>query len=113
MAISWAVLSIRSSSSQLRPEAESAEDPPRLYHLRLDAGRREVDLIAEAPDGRIVAIEVKASVAPKPEDAVHLAWLRDELGSQCAAGVVFHTGPRNYGLGKGIAAMPMATLWSS
>ncbi len=91
--------------SQLRPEAECSEIAPRLHHLRLDTGRREVDLIAESADGRIVAIEIKASAAPKLADAVHLAWLRDQLGKQFISGIVLHTGPRNYRLDERIMAM--------
>jgi uncharacterized protein len=99
--------------SQLRPEAEFAEDPIRLHHLRLDNGRREIDFIAEAPDGRVVAIEVKATSAPKPSDGVHLRWLREQLGARVHATIVLHTGPRNYDLGDGVYAMPIATLWGN
>lgn len=99
--------------SQLRVEADSSASPPRLYHLRLDTGRRDVDVIAEAPDGRVVAIEVKASAAPKPGDAVHLVWLREQLGRQFVAGIVLHSGPRAYKLADQIHALPIATLWST
>jgi uncharacterized protein len=97
--------------SQLRPELEVATYPPLLYHLRRDDSSREIDLIAEAPDGRVLAIEVKASSAPTVADARHLAWLRDELGATFAAGVVFHTGPRQFMLGENIYALPIACLW--
>jgi predicted AAA+ superfamily ATPase len=97
--------------SQLRPEAELAEDPITLHHLRLDTGRHEVDILAEAPDGRLIAIEIKASAAPKPSDAAHLVWLREQLGKKVHAAIVLHTGPRTYGLGNGVLAMPIATSW--
>ncbi len=32
----------------------------RAYHLRVEGGRREVDLLMEAPNGRLIVIEVKA-----------------------------------------------------
>ena len=97
--------------SQLRPEAAFAEVPVSLYHLRHEGGRHEVDLIAEAPDGRIVAIEVKSTAAPTIRDAVHLAWLRDQLGDRFVCGVVFHTGPRRLALGDRVDALPIATIW--
>ncbi len=97
--------------SQLRPEVEASDHPPRLHHLRLDDARHECDLIAEAPDGRIIAIEIKSSAAPKAEDARHLAWLRDQLGPQFVAGVLFHTGPRRFRLGERIVALPISSLW--
>jgi uncharacterized protein len=99
--------------SQLRPEAECSEKGVRLHHLRLDNGRREIDVIAEAPDGRVVAIEIKSASAPKSEDAAHLIWLREQLGKQCVAAVVLHTGPRSYRLGDGVVAMPICSLWAA
>jgi uncharacterized protein len=99
--------------SQLRTEAELADYPVRLYHLRLDTGRREVDLIAETPDGRIVAIEVKSSAAPKPSDAAHLVWLKEKLGNKLHTSIILHTGPRTYRLGSGVLAMPIATIWGT
>jgi len=98
---------------QLRPEQEVAEMPVRLHHLRLDAGRHECDLLAEAADGRVLAMEVKATAAPKREDARHLTWLRDELGATFAGGVVFHTGPRAFALGDRIVALPIGHLWGA
>ena len=99
--------------SQLRPEAHLAETPLNLYHLRHEAGRHEIDLIAEANDGRVIAIEIKSTAAPTRNDATHLAWLRDRLGDQFVAGIVFHTGPRSRTLDDQIHALPIATIWGS
>jgi predicted AAA+ superfamily ATPase len=97
--------------SQLRPELGISSLQPRLHHLRLDDGSREVDLIAEAPDGRIVAIEIKSTAAPEPRDAKHLEWLRHLMGDQFVCGVVLHTGPRPFSLGPRIHALPICSIW--
>ncbi len=97
--------------SQLRPETGLSATRPRLYHLRTEGGRHEIDLVAELGGQRLVAVEVKASAAPSDEDARHLHWLRDEIGSRFLAGVVLHTGPRVYRLGERIVAAPISTLW--
>ena len=97
--------------AQLRPEAVIAESEPRLYHLRTEAGRHEVDVIAELGGGRVLGIEIKAAAAPGDADARHLRWLREELGDRMIAGVILHTGPRLYTLSGGIIAAPIATLW--
>ncbi len=97
--------------NQLRPELETAGYPPRLHHLRLENGQREVDLIAERPDGSVVAIEIKASAAPTRADAAHLTWLRDRLGESFVAGIVFHTGPRPFRLDEQVHALPISCLW--
>ena len=99
--------------SQLRPEIEASHVQPRLHHLRLDGGRHECDLIAETADGRIIAIEVKSSAAPKVDHARHLAWLRNELGTKFVAGIVLHTGPRRFALGERIVALPISSLWGT
>ncbi len=98
--------------SQLRPEREVSTVAPTLYHLRQEHGRREIDLLAEAPDGRVVAMEIKATSAPDARAAEHLFWLRDQLGEAFVAGIVFHTGPRAFSLGKRVHALPISVLWA-
>jgi uncharacterized protein len=98
--------------SQLRGELEICETRPRLYHLREQQGRREVDIVAELGGGRVIGCEVKASASVRPEDGRHLSWLRDELGTRFVAGVVFHTGPRAFSLGDRITALPISAIWS-
>jgi len=46
-----------------------------------------------------------------PRDARHLAWLRDELGTNFQRGIVLHTGATTYPLGERLWAMPIAALW--
>jgi predicted AAA+ superfamily ATPase len=98
--------------AQLRPEVPVSKGRPRLYHLRTKEGRQEIDLIAELAGQRLIGIEIKATGAPRRSDARHLAWLRDQLGEQFIAGVVFHTGPYVFKLDERITAVPIATLWS-
>jgi len=59
----------------------------------------------------LVGMEVKATAAPGPADARHLAGLRDRYPDTFVAGVVLHTGPRAYGLGERLAAVPISALW--
>jgi predicted AAA+ superfamily ATPase len=99
-------------ASQLRVELTIAQTRPRLFHVRQEQGRHEVDLVGELAGRHVAAIEVKASAAPDRDDAVHLTWLRDRLGSRFARGVVLHTGPRTYPLGDRIVAAPICTLWA-
>lgn len=98
-------------AAQLRAELAASELNPRLYHLREEHGRREVDLVIETAGSRIIGIEVKAASAVTTSDARHLAWLRDEVGEQFAAGIVFHTGSLVFPLGQDIVAAPVASLW--
>jgi predicted AAA+ superfamily ATPase len=99
-------------AAQLRAELASASSRPRLYHLRQQQGRFEVDLLAELGGGRLIGIEVKADAAPSADSARHLAALRDQYPETFVAGIVLHTGPRAYRLGDRLAAAPISTLWS-
>ena len=97
--------------AQIRPEVELSPSRPRLHHLRARDGGHEVDLIAELPANSVVAIEIKATAAPKASDARHLIWMRDRLGERFLAGAVLHTGPRPFRLAERIFALPICTLW--
>lgn len=98
--------------AQLRAEATVAEARPRMFHLRQEDGRHEVDIVAEIRGGAVIGIEIKAASAPTADTARHLAWLRDQLGDRFIAGVVLHTGPATYSLGQKLVAAPICTLWS-
>ncbi|MGH9164940.1 MAG: ATP-binding protein [Acidimicrobiales bacterium] len=99
-------------AAQLRPETQVARNRARLYHLRQEQGRREIDLLAEVGAERVIGIEVKADSAPTAASARHLGWLRDELGDRFVGGVVLHTGPIAFALGERITAAPISTLWA-
>ncbi|WP_449060454.1 ATP-binding protein [Planomonospora algeriensis] len=86
------------------------DDPPTLWYYR-DKEQREIDFILEASDGRIIAIEIKASTSPSASSAKHLAWLRDKLGNRFVQGIVLHLGPQSLSFGDRILSLPMSALW--
>ena len=88
--------------------AQAAEAEVR--HLRLKGGRREIDLIIERPDQRVVAIEVKLSSAIDQNDVKNLLWLREKIGDDLLDAVVVNTGSRAYRRKDGIAVVPAALL---
>ncbi len=88
--------------------------PARMFHLR-DRGGLEVDALLEASDGRVVAVEIKASTIARRADAAAMASLRDRLdhvGDQFVVGIVFHTGTQRRALGDRLVALPIADLWT-
>ena len=99
--------------AQLRPELALSPARARLFHVRQQQGRFEVDLLVELDAGRVIAFEVKADAAPGPDAARHLARLRDELGDRFVAGVVLHTGPSTYRLGERLTALPISSIWGA
>jgi uncharacterized protein len=99
--------------SQLRAEIVVSESRPRLYHIRQEQGRFEVDVIGELGGGQVVGMEVKATAAPSGGDARHLVGLRESLGDTFLAGILFHTGPRAFALAERVTAVPISTLWAT
>ena len=98
--------------AQLRPECSAGTNRVQLHHLRLDNGKREIDLIAEYQDGTVAAIEVKASAAPSAADASHIEWLAEQLGEKFRVGVVLHTGARAFRLSPNAVAIPLSAIWA-
>jgi hypothetical protein len=92
----------------VRVYAQAAE--ARVRHLRLQGGRREVDLIAERLDGRVVAIEVKLGAEVRDDDVRNLLWLREQIRSDLLDAVVVNTGPGAYRRPDGVAVVPAALL---
>lgn len=99
-------------AAQLRAELALVPDRPTLSHLREGQGRRQIDLIVELPGSRVIAVEVKATAAPKKDAGRHLGWLRDQLGERFVRGVVLHTGPKTWELEERVLAAPIAALWT-
>lgn len=88
--------------------AEAAD--ARVSHMRILDGTREIDLVVERPDGRVVALEVKLSAAADDGDAAHLIWLRDRIGEDLVDAAIINTGPRAYRRADGIGVIPLALL---
>ncbi|MEZ5382773.1 MAG: ATP-binding protein [Microthrixaceae bacterium] len=82
-----------------------------LFHWS-DRGGAEVDLVLEASDGRVVAIEVKAAVDINEADTRWLKKMRDKLGDQFVVGMVLHCGDQPRRLGDRVVAMPVSSLWA-
>jgi len=67
------------------------QERARLYHYRTK-DKVEVDAILETPDGRVVAIEVKAGATVRSEDLAGLRHIAQRLGPRLVAGYVLYTG---------------------
>jgi len=92
----------------VRVAAQAAE--ARVGHFRLHSGRREIDLIVERADRRVLGIEVKLAQVVDDSDVAHLRWLRQELGDDVLDAVIVTTGPEAYRRSDGIAVVPLALL---
>jgi predicted AAA+ superfamily ATPase len=91
-----------------RVYAQSAEAT--VGHLRTYSGDREVDLIVENQEKRIVAVEVKLKRTIRDEDVQHLHWLKETIGDELADAIVVNTGESAYRRSDGIGVVPAALL---
>ncbi len=82
----------------------------RVRHLRTRAGEREIDLIIERDDGRIVALEVKLAATIDAADTRHLEWLAKSIGTDLLDAGIITTGKEAYRRKDGIAVIPAALL---
>ncbi len=82
----------------------------RVYHLRTQDTRHEVDAIIELPEGGIVAVETKLARTITDDDTKHLIWLRDKIRDDLVAAIVVHTGPEAYTRRDGVHVVPLALL---
>ncbi len=93
-------------SVRVYADAASAQ----VGHLRTKESDREIDLIVEGEDRRVVAIEVKLSESVSDKDVRHLNWLHAQLGDRLADRVVVTTGEHAYRRPDGVAVVPLALL---
>ena len=96
------------ATQSVRVYAQQAE--ARVFHLNTSGAQREVDLIVERADGRVVALEVKLARAIDDADVRHLRWLADKLGDRLLDAAVLSTGPRAYRRADGIGVVPLGLL---
>ena len=92
--------------------AEWAEEEVGLYHFR-DKRKREVDIVLERPDGRIVGVEVKASATVRRQDFDGLAALAEFARAAFERGVLLYTGLQALPFHRGPArlhALPLARI---
>jgi len=82
----------------------------RLYHYRTK-DKVEVDAVLETPDGRVVAVEVKAGATVRTGDLAGLRHLAQRLGSRFVAGYVLYTGQQTLPFGDRLRALPIDALW--
>ena len=92
----------------VRVYAQAAEAT--VHHMRSRNGGREVDLIVQRADQRVVAFEVKLARDVDDTDVAHLNWLRFQLGDDLLDAAVITTGPEAYRRADGIAVIPAALL---
>ena len=97
-------------AAELRRQQSWSQSDFQLFAYR-NSNNREVDCLVELNDGRVVAIEVKASSTVRSSYFRHLEFLREELGERFLAGIVLSTAPDPARFGDRMWALPVSSLW--
>ncbi len=103
LAENFVAMELRKQLGWLDPHAD-------LFHFRTMSGR-EVDVLIERPDGRIVGIEVKAASSVVPQDFRNLRYLRDAVGQRFCRGVLLYLGSEGLAFDAQMFALPISALW--
>jgi predicted AAA+ superfamily ATPase len=83
-----------------------------MYHYRSKDGT-EVDVVLEAPDGRVVGIEVKAAATVRSSDFAGLRHLQARTGDRFQLGLVLYTGRETLSFGDRLGCTPISALWEA
>jgi uncharacterized protein len=97
---------------EISKQLDWLDAPVARGHWRTHDGD-EADLVLEREDGKVVALEVKASSRVRPGELRSLATLRRKLASQFLGGLVLYTGQRAYTHDTSVHVVPLARLWQT
>ncbi len=86
------------------------ETQAKPYHFRTAAGE-EVDVVLEAPNRRVVGVEVKGTATLRERDLRGLQALADVAGRRFHSGVLLYFGEATIPFGDRVFAMPISRLW--
>jgi uncharacterized protein len=95
---------------ELRRQLTWAQTEVTLFHWQ-DRSGAEVDIVLEAADGRVAAIEVKTGHTAKPEWFRWLGQMRDAIGDKFITGVALYAGSDVLPFGDRLIAAPIFALW--
>jgi len=83
-----------------------------LFHYR-DSDMKEVDLVLEFIDGKVIAIEIKAASSVSNNDFSGLKTLRNLLDNRFHCGLLLYTGTEVQPFGDRLFVAPISSIWQS
>lgn len=98
---------------ELLKHATWANDQVHIHHFR-DNRKSEIDLVIERGDGKVVGIEVKASMTVGPQDFTGLSAFADYVDSRFLGGFLYYSGETVLPFrlrGRLFHALPLSSLW--
>jgi predicted AAA+ superfamily ATPase len=96
--------------TELRKQISWCDFRVEIYHFRTLAGR-EVDVVLEDNQGRVVGVEVKSSATVVKKDFAGLNALSEAAGKKFVRGIVLYCGDTVVPFGERMVAMPVNSMW--
>ena len=96
---------------ELRKHSAWSETQPEFFYWRTASGQ-EVDIVLEDSAGRLVGIEIKASVTLGGSDVRGLQAMANAVGKRWICGVVLYTGTEVIPFGANLHGLPLSHLWA-
>ena len=96
--------------TEIKKQQSWSDSDYALFHYR-DCDNKEVDLVLELDDGKIIGIEVKAASSFTRSDFAGLQALKNMLGDRFHCGIVLYTGTQAQPFGDRLFAAPVSSLW--
>lgn len=96
---------------ELKKQMTWSQQICQIYHYR-NLNNQEIDVILEAPDSKVVAIEIKLSHSVSASDFSAIKGLEEELGDTFHRGIVLYMGERVVPFGINKHAVPLSILWN-
>lgn len=97
--------------NELMKQAGWAQTNVTFAHFR-SGDKHEVDLVIEANDGRVAAVEIKAGSKVTDADFAGMRMLRDKLGTDFVSGVLLNLGQLAYRYDDRLFVQPLERLWT-
>ncbi|OPG06643.1 hypothetical protein B1L11_32495 [Microbispora sp. GKU 823] len=97
--------------NELRKQLSWSKTRAELLHFRDHS--KEIDVILETPDGRVVALEVKSGLTVDAGSFRHLAAMRDRLGDAFVHGYVVSFADTPLPFGDRLTSVPISYLWEA
>lgn len=98
--------------TELQKQASWNPLAPKLFHYR-ESGGREVDIVLEAPDGRVVGVEVKATGTLGAKEFANLRQFADKVGDRFVRGIILYGGTEAVAFAPNLYALPVHSLWAT
>lgn len=98
-------------ANELQRQILTSKVRPWLMHLRT-VKQKQVNFVLEAPDGRIVGIEVRPTAVVGDADVEGLRFLSELAGERFVRGIVLDLGQEARVVGPSLLALPISSLWS-